>query len=185
MTADRYLKTWGHRAIVVSSPTWPPGLGASAMKPSTQRLRRRTRVVRGPQDTLTPASFPAGQTAGTPAGGDHLHPLLHEPPGASRGGGVHQHDVSPEGLVGQTPGTAECSAGVAFHAPRADESQGPALDTAAAKFSCGDVPIAAWDKWGTRVPRISLSFIILPCLLSRPPAGIRLLWKELQPTGHD
>ena len=165
-------RTWGTRAMVVSSPTWPPLSVPSAMKPSTPRgARRRTRVVAGTTGkTLMPASFQAGiYWLGTPAPVvTTWTPSSTTTLAISAAAGFISMMFTPKGLLVRALHRRMCSRRVsAFMPPAPIRPRAPALDTAAANSPVAMLAMPPWIR-GNSVPSSSFSFIICVSSPSAP-----------------
>ena len=81
-------------------------------------------------------------------GGDNGNAFLQNDLGHVVGTGVHQHQIDPEGLVGQAFADADllpqqlCPG----HSPGGDHPQGSGVGTGGGKFTGGDVGHAALDN---------------------------------------
>ena len=170
--------TWGTRAMVVSSPTWPPLSVPSAMKPSTPRgSRRRTRVVAGTTGkTLMPASFQAGTNwPGTPAPVvTTFTPSSMTTWAISAAAGFISMMFTPKGFSVRDLQVRMCSrSSSAVMPPAPMRPSAPALDTAAANSPVAMLAMPPWIM-GNSVPRISFSFIVsLLYQRSSAPAQVR------------
>ena len=165
-------RTWGTRAMVVSSPTWPPLSVPSAMKPSTPRgARRRTRVVAGTTGkTLMPASFQAGiYWLGTPAPVvTTWTPSSTTTLAISAAAGFISMMFTPKGLLVRALHRRMCSRRVsAFMPPAPIRPRAPALDTAAANSPVAMLAMPPWIR-GNSVPSSSFNFIFASPRLPRP-----------------
>ena len=111
------------------------------------------------------------------AGGDHRHPLLGDDLGHFRGGGVHQHQIDPKGLVRLGP--ADCNLVAQFlsgpEGAGGDDAQGPGVGAGGGEFAGGDVGHAALDDGELRPQKFiqSIHKGLLFSNSSRAPPQVR------------